>query len=1121
MIYLKKIKHNFDPGVRLRGLEYATSGCVTIVSNNAQHVIAKVQGNSVYEVQLHWDKKNAPGKKKGRSSQIMTATCECPYFDGGDFCKHIWAVFIKVSDDKDYQSEYELAPPRVDLDAGFVEDVYYDFEGEFSAPKSFSGSRRKPKPVAVLRQSTWQDVFDFVHQKVAEPADHAVQITQANLSPSPTREAWFELEFGVFEKLVLLNFHQRQLSPAGKPGKLKALRIGSISLNEFSDLDCEVLELLTATAPPNQELAGLDSVQLNNRVLPQILGKIALTGRLLKRQNSVELTTEHLVSFDEGERFRPVLRVIPLEKRALEATMYELNGFFVRGSLEEIAFADVDFISNESQILCAGPRIIRFDCGSQAQFQLIEALASKLKNDAVTIPARDLDLFMHTIFELPDLIECDFPPEIEVSRFLGSPVGRVDIQQGTGLNQKHFQASVQFIYDGKHVVSALATKRYFFDKKMRRLIERDHTKERAMMDSLSVVEPKLRFILGRSAAPSAVIEHENLEQTALQLLSLGWDVRLEDQRFSPNKLTSTFKISSGIDWFELSAKSEIDGETIYELPELLKAIENDKGFIRLKNGELAFLNREDLAKLAFLRSLGSVKDDHIKFTKAQGAILSSVFGSDSKVESSAAFLDLHRQLNEFAGIKPSQEMRKFCGTLRDYQQFGLGWLEFLQKFGLGGCLADDMGLGKTIQVLALLQKLYSLGEATRPSLIVAPKSLVFNWLAEAGRFAPELKVFVLDTQSRNELQKNIKKYHIVLLTYNMLRIECETLEKIKFEYAILDEAQNIKNVGSQVAKAAKKLSALHRLALSGTPVENHLGELGSIFEFLNPGLLGSRPAFDSLTREERKGGVQNLNLLRQALRPFILRRTKQEVLKELPPKVEKTIFVEFNDEERQSYDELKAYYRHQLLEKVEDAGLAKSKMNVLEALLRLRQAACHPGLLDKTKLGDFSPKLDALLDTLSEVIASGNRALVFSQFTCLLDIVKKHLVERNIKFLYLDGKTTNRGELVDAFQNRDDHPVFLISLKAGGVGLNLTAAGYCFILDPWWNPAVEAQAIDRAHRFGQTQQVMAYRLITRSTIEEKILDLQASKKQLADSIISENEGLLKSLTLEDLKMLLA
>jgi SNF2 family DNA or RNA helicase len=402
--------------------------------------------------------------------------------------------------------------------------------------------------------------------------------------------------------------------------------------------------------------------------------------------------------------------------------------------------------------------------------------------------------------------------------------------------------------------------------------------------------------------------------------------------------------------------------------------------------------------------------------------------------------------------------------------------------------------------------------------VVVPRSLVFNWKREAERFVPGLRVVDHTGPSRARRLEDLPEADVVLTTYGTLRRDALLLKDARWDYAILDEAQAIKNPRTASAKAARLLDARHRLVLSGTPVENHLGELWSLFEFLNPGMLGRATHF---RLDGRPPDDEQRDVLARVLRPFILRRTKDKVARDLPPRTEQTLYCEPEREQRALCNELRDHYRNVLLEQVERRGLGRSRLRILEALLRMRQAACHPGLLDPARRDAPSAKLDVLLPRLEEVIDEGHKALVFSQFTSFLSILRERLDERQIPYEYLDGRTRDRAARVTRFQEDPACPLFLISLKAGGLGLNLTAAEYVFLLDPWWNPAAEAQAVDRTHRIGQSRRVLAYRLITRDTIEERVLELQGRKRQLADAIIAADNRLVATLGREDLEALLA
>jgi SNF2 family DNA or RNA helicase len=546
--------------------------------------------------------------------------------------------------------------------------------------------------------------------------------------------------------------------------------------------------------------------------------------------------------------------------------------------------------------------------------------------------------------------------------------------------------------------------------------------------------------------------------------------------------------------------------------------------VPLKDGSFGVVPEDWLDRYGALAGLGEAQHGSLRFRRNQVGLLDALLASQPEARVDEAFARARAELRAFEGIAPEAPPASFQGELRPYQREGLGWLRFLRRFGFGGCLADDMGLGKTVQVLALLEALRAeRGDAPAPgpTLVVVPRSLVFNWRQEAARFAPGLRVLDHSRYDRDE-DARLDGADVVLTTYGTLRRDILKLKEVRFDLVVLDEAQAIKNAGSESAKAVRLLQATHRLALSGTPVENHLRELWSLFEFLNPGMLGSGTAFGALIAgSARDAEPEARELLAAALRPFILRRTKEKVAPELPEKLEQTIWCELEADHRRLYDELRDHYRRSLLPDVAQNGIARSKFQVLEALLRLRQAACHPGLLDAGRRGEAGAKLDALVPQVTEVMEEGHKVLVFSQFTSLLAILRERLDGANIAYEYLDGHTRDRAARVTRFQEDAERRLFLISLKAGGLGLNLTAAEYVFLLDPWWNPAVEAQAIDRAHRIGQTRRVFAYRLIARDTVEEKVLELQEKKRSLADAILNADQSLIRDLTREDLELLLS
>ncbi|NBW96095.1 MAG: DEAD/DEAH box helicase [Planctomycetia bacterium] len=661
------------------------------------------------------------------------------------------------------------------------------------------------------------------------------------------------------------------------------------------------------------------------------------------------------------------------------------------------------------------------------------------------------------------------------------------------------------------------------DPARRVFVRRDRAAERAaiaMLPRHGVVPPRQ----GGAAAPSThhvEIPRARLDASVSQLAAEGWAVEVAGRRYRPAGSVS-WNVTSGIDWFELSGSVDFGGP-IAEMPALLEALAKGERTVPLSDGSVGVLPEGFAERLEPMLALADRHDGRLRYGRIQVALLDALLAGQPRSRVDEAFEAIREELARGERPEAEPEPDGFIGTLRHYQREGLGWLAFLERTGLGGCLADDMGLGKTIQVLAMLVRRQTLSRAAgvphRPTLIVVPKSLVFNWVEEARKFAPSLRVVNHTGSSRTEDSATLLESDVILTTYGTLRRDVLRHRETEYDYVVLDEAQSIKNAASQAAKACRLLKARHRLALTGTPVENHIGELWSIFEFLNPGQLGSATRLRQFLAGGR--GVDAAEIVARAVRPFLLRRTKAQVLADLPEKTEQTIYCELGVEQRRAYDELREHYRQELTGRIGRVGVGRSRIAVLEALLRLRQTACHPGLVDPARIDEPAAKLDLLLEQLDEVIAEGHKVLVFSQFTSFLSILRRQLDARGSNYEYLDGKTTDRQARVVRFQEDPDCRLFLVSLKAGGQGLNLTAADYIYILDPWWNPAVEAQAVDRAHRIGQTRRVFAYRLIAKDTVEEKILALQDRKRELADSIVRADDSMLATLTADDIELLLS
>ncbi|MDX2033337.1 MAG: SNF2-related protein [Blastocatellia bacterium] len=633
------------------------------------------------------------------------------------------------------------------------------------------------------------------------------------------------------------------------------------------------------------------------------------------------------------------------------------------------------------------------------------------------------------------------------------------------------------------------------------------------------------FLLRKGMHP-----YDFLKNRAPLLAAAGVEIYGESDlsaRINQAKPHITFEITSEIDWFDLKAIAHW-GEQMVPLAEIRKALRRNERFIKLADGTIGEIPEDWLEKYKHLFGLSEAREEGLRVARHHVALLDHLFGDSEHVKADKRFEGARAWLKNFEGIQPQALPRAFAGELRPYQKAGFDWLHFLREARFGGCLADDMGTGKTIQTLCFLQSLkesYAARNERRrrkeprsAHLLIVPRSLVTNWQREAAKFASELRILDFAHTDRAAETGEFDQYDVVLTTYGILLREIERLREYEFDTVILDEAQAIKNPVSESAKAARQLACRHRLTLTGTPVENNTLELWSQFAFLNPGLLGSADYF----REEFMGPIERqkdegtTRTLKRLVYPFILRRTKDQVALDLPPRTEKILWGEMEPAQRALYIETRDKYRALLLKLIEEGGVRQARFRILEGLLRLRQICNHPRLVRPTHKGG-SAKMEALLDTLKTAQAEGHKTLVFSQFVQMLKLVEKELRKARIPYAYLDGSTTNRQARVDQFQNDEGIRVFLLSLKAGGVGLNLTAADYVVHVDPWWNPAVEMQASDRAHRIGQDKPVFVYKLMMRDSVEEKILQLQDRKRDLVKQLITTETGFIKSLTAEDIQ----
>lgn len=593
--------------------------------------------------------------------------------------------------------------------------------------------------------------------------------------------------------------------------------------------------------------------------------------------------------------------------------------------------------------------------------------------------------------------------------------------------------------------------------------------------------------------------------------------QLKKFRFNQYRPDTKLEISSDIDWFDAKVAVKF-GEQIASVHNIKKALSRKQNYIPLEDGSLGILPEQWIEKYSLLFRMGQEAENGLRVSKYNFGVIDELYEHIDDKHLLEELEEKKRMLLNFEELPGIPVPSNIQSVMRNYQESGLQWLGYLDKIKWGGILADDMGLGKTLQALSFLQHFKNKNKRCF-ALVVCPTSLIYNWENEIKKFTPDLSFYIHHGPGRSYNTKKLKKNNIILTSYGTLRSDIQLFIKFAFDYVILDESQFIKNPQSKVTKAARLLNAGNRFCLSGTPMQNNTFDIYSQMNFLNPGMLGSIDFFrnefsqpiDKSEDEQRKGH------LRKLIYPFILRRTKEQVARDLPEKTEMVLYCEMNRDQKSIYEAYRSLYRSKILGTIDEIGMGRSQLTILQGLMKLRQICDSPAILKDEAYNNYSVKLDELSRELQENVGD-HKVLIFSQFLGMLKLIRQKLQRLNIPFEYFDGSTSpaEREKAIYNFQNNEKSRVFLISLKAGGVGLNLTAADYVYIVDPWWNPAVEQQAIDRTHRIGQTKNIFAYRMICKDTIEEKILQLQEKKKTLVKDVISDENGFVKKLTKEDI-----
>lgn len=1116
MSLAKLFESKFRGDIRFRGAAYVQAERVAVTRVLSDELYAIVRDGVEFHTQL------------SRQNGELRMFCSC-VGDGNTrdpACKHLWATLLAVDQGQLLTAGarpghippfvHEVVPSLLDTPFDDEDeeggDVYVPSTTRSAAVSSTTSAPSTKSPVLrTVALRDWEVKLRELKTRMVPAA------TSSEPGESREREIFYEVdvEESMKSEMLVIQTSQRQIRASGQWGKLKPLKVRPGKLEEIeAQDDRQILAYLIGGTPDRSgwfaQQAEFQSALFRYRLpfeLCTLLLPLMCKTERLRFLGDEEKKTPHL-TWDEGHAW--TLCMALRSDKVEESEKWKLAGELRRG--EEV------LTLNDVRVIVPGGLVIHGNVISRVDdfgaFDWVRLLRSEQNIAVSTSEQKEL---VDQLLDMPTLPQLDLPEELRLEEVKATPQPSLTLKspRTKGWRHERLTGVVEFDYEGA-VVPGASSQWAIVQRDQGRCILRDRDRETGSWAQLK--EAGFRRLLDhRQTMHDVEIPVGDLANAVRKLMPFGWSVKADGKQIRQGTALQ-FRVRTGIDWFELGGDADFDGIKA-SFPELLAALKRGDNTIRLDDGSLGILPEDWLQQYGMLAGLGAVEEDHLRFSATQVGLLDALLEDEVSVEVDAKFLEIRDRLRSFEGVTPGEEPAGFKGTLRPYQKDGLGWLRFLQDFHFGGCLADDMGLGKTVQLLALLLERSRMPDR-RPSLIVVPKSLMFNWVQEIQRFTPELTYVEYTGLQRAELRDELAKTNIVLTTYGTLRRDVVQLRDVQFDYAVLDEAQTIKNAMSQVAKACRLVKAEYRLALSGTPIENHLGDLWSIFEFLNPGMLGRSAAFRTHALDGKDN--QSRTMLAKGIRPFVLRRTKREVAADLPDKFEETIFCQMGKRQRALYSELREHYRDSLLGLVKSQGMNKSRMHVLEALLRLRQAACHPALLDRETTEEPFAKLDILVPQIEELIEEGHKSLVFSQFTSMLSILKEHLDKKGIPYVYLDGKTRNRKQVVEQFQNDPDTKVFLISLKAGGLGLNLTAAEYVFLLDPWWNPAVEAQAIDRAHRVGQTRQVFAYRLICKDTVEEKILELQKQKRELADAILQAEDGsVLENLTAEDLEHLLS
>lgn len=1109
-----KLIHHFEPHMRELGASLIGLGQVQVYEMGAERArVMTSESNAKVHSTLSWT--------QIRDHRSLKVSCDCTHFKYKGLCKHLWASILSV----DGRSFAHGAPL-----AGKIDIVMGEGEADDSlalTEKAREQQREKsPAKAPYHNPSLHLLARSLARSRAIETTERSSQVKENQLC--------FELVLKeANENNVHLILHTRERKSGsndwGLPKAFNATKERLAELSDPSDVAlAELLRKMTYWDNPNATMRASTRAKQSIAEVPPALFDMVFT--MLSEKGRL------FIPGDEGKPNFLVWRSKKYFRARIKVEKSE-EYWYLRG---EFASNQIVLLHSQTKplwwagLIVAGNQLCRLNTYGLGPFfsTLKEKKSNALKFEDSEEVRIDLRKFLIESVGAQNITgdlegsEQEGQPDkadqgLGINLRILSPTATLKVELSHSAHQTLLAAKVRMEYQGVEMIP-LSAEALPIRIKEGFSFMRNLDREASLMEELTS-DPAVT-LMPREIDPPLTIRFEAFSDVVAKLTKSGWIVkghsgtRHETKIVAPTRKESRLKTFE--EWIEFRGEIEFEGE-VFDLPTLLAKLKEGK-YITLADGSMGLVPEEWLKKQLAMAQLGEKDDDHFKLDKKNIPFIDLLLEEMPELKFDHSLGELRERLKKWRDSSEVHLPNSFRAELRPYQRVGLKWMQFISHLGLGGCLADDMGLGKTVQVLALLEsrRLDLLKEKNKlPTLVVLPKSLMPNWRAEAASFAPSMTIWSYEGKpsEREKMRHGLtgeEAPDVVLTTYGLVRQDISELSQIPFDYVILDEAQAIKNDQSQSAKSVRELTARGRLAITGTPIENGLDELYSLFHFLLPSVFGHRVIKQTLL----KGNEDVTKNILGALRPFILRRTKSEVLSDLPSKTESILYCEMEEDQKHFYAGLHRSYKASIGGELESEG-AKASVHVLEAMLRLRQAACDPHLVDPHLPNSTSAKHEVLIHKLLDIKATGAKALIFSQFTSHLKLIRAKLDAHHIKSSYLDGSTNNREEAINAFKEDPECTVFLISLKAGGFGLNLTEASYVFLMDPWWNPAVEAQAIDRIHRIGQKQAVFAYRIVTRGTIEEKVLQLQQQKRLVASELVTTDGVTLKQMSLSDLNFL--